>query len=372
MQRVLIFCLSGLGDTVMASPAIAALAAERDRFHLTLLTMFPSVQEYLREQNFTDDVRFVDFLHASKTTLWWQVVALRRERFDVSVLPYPHNRFEYNMVAALIGARMRIGFRYQKQRHRNFPWLNHKILDEDPKLHVVEENLRWAAELTGRPLECIPDQMHARISEAHSNKAAQFLHDMGIGADRFLVGIHPSCNPLKNQQRRCWPIAHFRALIEDLAVWYPRMSFVIFEGPQDEQLQSHVHSIHGRVAVARRLPLPVAMGIIQRCKLFISNDSGLLHLAAAAQVPCVAIFGPTNPTWVRPWRTKSKIVSRGLPCSPCFYYSSRPLRCSAKIDYACVRELPLDDVRQAIDQLLDELGADVLLHEKIHNNSHIR
>ncbi|MGO9610863.1 MAG: glycosyltransferase family 9 protein, partial [Verrucomicrobiia bacterium] len=143
----MIFCLSGLGDVIMASPSIAALAAEPERFRLTLLTMFGSVAEYLREQAFTEDVRFVDFLGSARAKVLRDVWRLRQERFDVSVLAYPHNRVEYNAVARFIGARERIGFRYQRQRHTNLPGLNQTVIDEDSKLHVVEENLRWAAHL---------------------------------------------------------------------------------------------------------------------------------------------------------------------------------------------------------------------------------
>src|SRR5437867_4020582 len=97
-KKVLIFCLSGLGDAVMASPALAALAARPERFRLTLLTMFGSVTGYLREQAFTDDIRFVDFLGGSKPAVFRELWKLRRERFDVSVITYPHNRLEYNGV----------------------------------------------------------------------------------------------------------------------------------------------------------------------------------------------------------------------------------------------------------------------------------
>src|ERR1051325_2356877 len=95
-KRVLIFCLSGLGDAVMTSPAIAALAERPQEFRLTLLTMFRSVTDYLREQQFTDDVRYVDFLKGGKLQALKAVRALRRERFDVSIVCYPQNRIENN------------------------------------------------------------------------------------------------------------------------------------------------------------------------------------------------------------------------------------------------------------------------------------
>ena len=356
-KRVLVFCLSGLGDVIMASPAIAALAAAPQQFHLTLLTMFGSVAEYLREQRFTEDVRFIDFLRGPKPQIFRELWKLRRERFDVSIVPYPHNRIEYNGVACAIGALQRVGFRYQRQRHMNLPGLNHIVLNEDPTLHVVEENLRWASLLTGTPAAELPADLWFAVSPESEKAAKDFLSSHGLDNATPLIGLHPSCNPMKNQQRRCWPPTEFARFMESMVERQPSTRFVLFEGPLDEQVSSAVHKKPGCVAVARRLPIGAVAGVIRRCQLFVGNDSGLLHVASACKVPCVAVFGPTNPAWVSPWRTPHIIVSRQLPCSPCFKYSSRPLSCPAELDYACVRELSLEAVETAARQLLQSSHA---------------
>jgi heptosyltransferase-2 len=340
-----------LGDAVMTSPAIAALAARPQQFRLTLLTMFGSVAAYMKEQQFTDDVRLIDFISGRKPEIFRQLWKLRQERFDVSVVSYPQNRLEYNGVNFVIGARERIGFRYQKQRRRNLPGLNHKVFDEDPRLHVVQENLRWAAYLTGE--EALPDDLLFRHGVESTRAAEEFIRQHNLGEATPVIGIHPSCNALKNQQNRCWPPTQFVQFIERIGQQLPGARFILFEGPQDAQLAQLVHNHAARtIIVARQLPVEVVGALIQRCDLFVSNCSGLIHIAAACKVPTVGIYGPTNPTWDKPWKTEAIVVTRGLPCSPCFYYSSRPLDCPAKLDYSCVRELPVEDVERAALQLL--------------------
>ena len=351
-RRVLIFCLSGLGDAVMASPAIASLANRREEFRLTLVTMFGSVTEYLREQGFTDDIRFVNFLKGGKGYILGELLKLKREHFDVSIFPYPHNRIEYNMVNRFVGGRQRIAFRYERQRLVNLPILNTVILDEDPKLHVVEENLRWAAHLTGANIKDISDDMLFRHSADAIQAADEFVIEHDLGEATPLIGIHPSCNTLKNQQNRCWPPQQFVQFIERVARHVPTARFLLFEGPEDEHLAERIKEHAHSVSVARMLPVRVVGALIRNCDLFVSNVSGLIHIAAACKVPTVGIYGPTNPAWDGPWKTESIVVSSRLPCSPCFYYSSRPLDCPAKLDYACVRELPVDDVEKAALQLL--------------------
>lgn len=353
-QKVLIFCLSGLGDMILASPALAALRSEPERFSLTLLTMFASVKEYLLEHEFSKDVRFFDFLHASPIASFAYLWKLRREGFEVCVIPYAMNRLEYNLASRLIGARRRIGFRYQRQRLLNLPWLNHDVIDERTELHVVEENLRWASLLTGRTLGRANAELHYRFSPEASREAEAFLSANGLGNATLVVGIHPGCNSLKNHHRRCWPSNRVVAFIEEMAKRLPQARFILFEGPQDGPFANEILKSTSRAIHAHNLPLRTVGALIGRCSLFVSNDSGLMHLAAACKTPCVAIFGPTNPTWVHPWRTKSTIVSRHLPCSPCFFYSSRPLSCAAGLNYACVTALPVDDVLEASLHLLEK------------------
>jgi heptosyltransferase-2 len=351
-KRVVVFCLSGLGDAILASPALAALHARPNRFRLTLLAMFPSVAEYLRDQQITDDVRLIQFLHMPKLKILRNVWPLRREHFDISVIPYAMNRLGYNFMSRVIGADQRMGFRYQRQRRVNAPELNNVVFDEDPTLHVVQENLRWAAYLTGDDVGALPDEMLFRASPEASRTAEEFLTAQGLDHAAPLIGIHPSCNALKNQQNRCWPPQHFVQFIERMATQVPSARFILFEGPADARVAGIIRQNARSVAVARMLPVRVVGALIRRCELFVSNCSGLIHIASACKVPTVGIYGPTNPVWDGPWKTESIVVNRHLPCSPCFYYSSRPLDCPAHLDYACVRELPVEDVEGAAFKLL--------------------
>ena len=66
----------------------------------------------------------------------------------------------------------------------------------------------------------------------------------------------------------------------------------------------------------------------------------------------MALFGPTNWRRLHPWSNNHVIIRKQLPCMPCFYYSSRPLRCLAGIDYACMREISVDEVFTTVQNLL--------------------
>ena len=94
--------------------------------------------------------------------------------------------------------------------------------------------------------------------------------------------------------------------------------------------------------------------IIGQLDSFVSNDSGLMHIAAAMNIPTVAILGPTNPNYIYPWHVKQETVRLELPCSPCFYYSPKPLTCSIKEQYKCLSDLDAQKVSTALKKLLEK------------------
>lgn len=86
--------------------------------------------------------------------------------------------------------------------------------------------------------------------------------------------------------------------------------------------------------------------VIQRCNLFISNDSGLMHLAVAVKTPVVAIFGPTIPNKNAPYEGKNVVIRKELPCSPC-YEMYKKFRCN---DIKCLKLIEIEDVLMEIDK----------------------
>ena len=107
-----------------------------------------------------------------------------------------------------------------------------------------------------------------------------------------------------------------------------------------------------RVTVLDNRPLREAIAIIGTCDAFVTNDSGLMHIAAAMNVPTLVLLGPTNPAYIYPWKVRHKIVRTGIACSPCFYYSPKPLRCIANINFKCMSDLTVDMAEDGLMELL--------------------
>jgi heptosyltransferase-2 len=96
---------------------------------------------------------------------------------------------------------------------------------------------------------------------------------------------------------------------------------------------------------------------MERCKLFISNDTSLMHIAAGLNIPTVAIFGYTNYKELYPWKNKHVIVRKELECSPCFFNSPRPVQCiySGEEEFKCKKTIEVEEVVEAAEKLIKEI-----------------
>jgi heptosyltransferase II len=352
-KRVVVFCLPGIGDAILFTPALAMLRRGLPKAHITVVTMFKGTADILETNPDLNEVRQFDFFNAGKSKGLQYVLGLRRENFDLSIMPFPSNRLEYNLVNRLVGRRWSAAHRYQNQSWQNLWFVNNTTVTELGALHNVEENLRLvrvALQRIGAPVIDAKPELKLVLTADDERYAADYLAGL---ENMTLYGFHTYSSIFKNMTKKCWDKDHFVALIKRLGHADPNARFLIFSGPADEENNHYImQHVDGRVKLVRESNLRRALAILRRCRLFICNDAALMHLAAALRVPIVALFGPTNWKRLHPWSDNHVIVRRDLPCMPCFYYSSRPLRCAAGINYACMREISVDEVFAAVQNQL--------------------
>ena len=351
-MRVGIIPLYGIGDVLMTTPALRVLKENYPDWEITYLAMFRSTYQALLGNPDVDHLIYFPFLKQGKVESLRYILSMRG-KFDITINFFPSNRSEYNILAYLLGAPKRIGHRYLRCDKRELNFLKNITIKEDPELHAVEENLRLLT-LLDIPKEKIhryPLQYFVAEDEVHFRES--FLREKGL-ENHLLIGFHPGSSVFKNHIKKRWPKDKFVELAKRFLADIPGSRILLFGGPEDEEVKDYIAEKVGEGAISVKTEtLREATAIMSRCSLFVTNDSGLMHLAAALQVPVVAIFGPTNPRWVGPWTEQKRIVRLNLPCSPCFYYSPKPMSCPAGLDFACLKDLPVDMVYKASMELLN-------------------
>jgi ADP-heptose:LPS heptosyltransferase len=175
-----------------------------------------------------------------------------------------------------------------------------KTFPENKNMHVIDYQLD---QLQASGCYTAGKTPRIFLLDEDLQEAKTFLaHHAGEGNSRPLIAIHPGSGSAKKN----WPIHHYAALVHSL-YRITRGMFMLIEGPADEQTVAQLKKEIGHVSpvILQTPALPMLAAILQECALYIGNDGGITHLAAAAGIPVVAIFGPSD---ARVWGPRGEQV----------------------------------------------------------------
>ncbi len=350
-MKILIIALSGIGDALMFTPAIQKLKEKYPDSSIDALVMFKGVKDIYERLPEINSIHHFDFLNSSSIAALKFVFGLRK-KYQASINVYPSNRKEYNLISFLIGSKKRAAEKYLRSGFLNLSFLNNVVITEDDKLHNVEENIKLVEKLAGKTSSEIPGYSFP-LSNEDKLFAEKYLNEISVSGDDVVIGFHPGCSTLKNHVKRRWEPEKFAELGKKLIG--KNYKVLIFGGPDEKELKSEIFdSVNTKNCfMVDTNNLAQTAAVMKRCNVFVSNDSSLMHVAAAMKLNVVAIIGPTNTNYIRPWKTHHKIVSLNLECSPCFFYSPKPLTCSRDdVKFKCIKELNVVLVENAVEELL--------------------
>lgn len=339
-----------MGDTLMTTPALQKIKESRPDCELTFFTFSHVTHEVMRNNPHIDNLWYypIKAIHFIQGT--FHVLSNFALRYDTCINFYPSNRIAYNGFSIMTGAKKRIGHQYLHMNFSQLNWLKNRTIKEDFTLHCVEENIRLLKFLNITPdLKTIP-QTKVYLTDDEKEFGTSFVSKNNLS---HIVGIHAGTSTFKGHLNRRWPPDKFVQMINQL----PEIHFFLFGTLDEIKVNNHIKSSvknSNQVTIITDKSLREVAAIIGELDAFISNDSGLMHMAAAMSTPVVAILGPTNQNFIHPWQVKHKIIRTELPCSPCFYYSPKALQCKLNNSFKCLTELDAKKVSNAVRELLED------------------
>jgi heptosyltransferase-3 len=174
--------------------------------------------------------------------------------------------------------------------------------------------------------------------EPHSAEAVRIQEKL---KGRPYVVVHPG----SIMETKRWEARRFGEVARGLA--QRGFTIVVTAGPGEESLTSLVaHDIEGTV-ILLSLTIPELAELIRGARLYIGNDSGPMHLAAAVGTPTVAIWGSSDSRRWRPWGVEHRVVQNPFECNPCPGY-----RCLVAASPLCIESVTVEQVKAAVDELL--------------------
>jgi lipopolysaccharide heptosyltransferase II len=340
--RILVIKLVGLGDTVLMLTPLRKL---RDAFpearicalvtplSTGILEGQPQIDELIVHDVLGEDRGFAGFIGLVKR--------LRRYHFDC-VIDFEQHFQMTGIISYLTGARRRLGLYYPGNPRS-------RLLTDpvflDPDIHMVDTYMGLLAPL-GLPIEPVRTLERIFVDAADQREVEQWLCEHRRFPDAPLVGIHPGSGVRATARR--WPKARFAEIVRRISEEYGA-DIVLTGGESEVNLVDEILEAaraEGAQGTAGRFNIKQTAALMAKCALFISNDTGPMHMAAAMGTPTVGLFGPNVPCRYGPVGQGSGGIYKGADCSPCIQiHKGRVEECDRAI---CMEAISVEEVWKAI------------------------
>lgn len=332
-MKILIRVPNWIGDSILARPAIESIADSFPEAELWL-----SAAEWVKDL-FSSDGKIPGIVPLSPANDIKSVRAaarkLKAQSFDVGILLT--NSFGSALLFLLAGIPERWGYAADGRR----PLLTKSVrrLNPDSPRHQVHYYLDL---VSGLGLTTRPPELRLSVPPDEKERARQRLLDLGLDPQRPLVILSPGAGygPAKR-----WPASRFAALASLFQERKDAAVLVIGSAAESDIAAAISSSLKKKPFVLTgKTTLPQLKGLISRAHLFVSNDSGPMHLANALRVPVVGIFGPTDPAITGPFEQPAAVVKKDVPCWPCSYRK-------CPYDHRCMMQIDPEEVYRAGEAL---------------------
>lgn len=320
-MRILVLCLPGIGDALMATPMINVLKTEMPEATIDVACMFNEVSLLFKNNKNIVNSYNLDIYKRNRIIGIKNILPLRKNKYDISILPLPAYRREYHVVQWLVGAKRRFAHRLKKGYWSELHFLNTDLISVDETVHNVINNVNILKPL-GIQWEKKYKKDDFRYDLVLDKKDVAFgnnyLTRLGW-KKKDIVGIHPgSINSPAGILKR-WPIDRFAEIAAYLI--RRKKKILIFFGPFEVELGKKLFSLINDSQNCRLIESTTfgqSLGILEKLSLLISNDNGFAHLANALKVRSVILFGPTNTKWCSPYNKALVVTIQKATFAPWF------------------------------------------------------
>jgi heptosyltransferase-2 len=360
MNNVLIMHTGGwIGDMILLTPALRCLKEKFPDCRMTMLIL-PLVSELMSRNPYIDEVMVYDKNKSQKGFQQMRRMAdeLRSKDFDTAIILHP-NSVKSAILAYMAGIPERIGtklignnlFLTTKVKQRRNIHEVERYLDIisvvagtgfDDKLEfwgIEQNNEDFADEVFKSPLP--PRGIKGDLKAGNSS-----LTHIKLKSHQFIVGFNVSTT----WQTKMWRVERFARLAEMLNNQYGAI-IILTGGKPDSQLSKKIMELASGsdkyiIDLTGKTTLWQLGAIIKRCNLYITCDSGPMHISAALNTPTIALFGPTDPVRHRPYGDGHIVIKKDMKCSPCY-----KRECKYK-SFACMEAIKVEDVVKSVRSMI--------------------
>ncbi|PKN76515.1 MAG: lipopolysaccharide heptosyltransferase II [Deltaproteobacteria bacterium HGW-Deltaproteobacteria-10] len=339
IDKILIRATNWIGDAILTIPAVDSIRATYPQAHIAILAK-PRVADVYRLFTDINEVIIYEDQYDNARGVLRLARRLRKDNFDLAVLL--QNAIEAAIMSCGAGIPRRAGYNSDGRGIL----LTHRVLrsSEIIKMHQIDYYLEMV-----KALGCVAvnKEMHLE-TKINRHDAQNVLKEYMPDHEKGIIGIAPGATfgPAKR-----WFPERFAAVADKIADACD-YRIILLGGKDDWEIAEEVRRFAKTelLNLAGKTNLKEAVYLISQCRLFISNDSGLMHIAGALNIPTIAIFGSTNPQTTSPAGNSSTVVRKAVSCSPC-------LKKTCPTDFRCMELISVEDVWQTAQKILKKVSS---------------
>jgi len=331
MHHILIVKLRYIGDVLLATPTVRAIKAAWPAVRITMLVNAGT--EAVLQHN--PDIDRILVLRKDSWPAQYRLLAdLRREPIDCVIDLTDGDRSAW--LSWLSGAAQRIGF--NDERRWRGQLYSHVV--RSAAAHRIERDLDALAPLGLSSTDRMPRLF---LTQDEDTQATALLEQCGVTAGSPFVVLQPGAR----YWFKAWPVERLAQLADILTAQYG-YRVLVGGGAEDRPAAERIVALSASkpVSIAGQAPLRSFAALLRRARLFIGNDGGAMHIAAAVGTPLVALFGPSNPAEWGPRSSSAEVIYKGIDCRICFHPTCE------RGEQNCMRLITVDEVMAAASRML--------------------
>jgi heptosyltransferase-2 len=333
-SNILLIQTAFLGDAVLTTPLVGALHQQFPQARLSVLCT-PEIADVFDRHPAVSEVILFDKRGKERSLAdrWKLVRRLKMMHFDLAVIP--HRSLTSALLAWLAGIPRRVGFSASQGR-----WLLTDVVPFQWGTHDVDRNL---ALMNVFGVQNPSGELWLKPEPAAAQRIAGRLSAAGVRPGDQVVGIHAG----SVWATKRWLPEGFAA-VADRIIRDLKARIVFVGGAKDAAAVNEVLSLMKERPLnwVGETTLKELVAVIARCQVFLTNDSGPLHIAVASLVPTVAIFGPTTrELGFFPYGSGHVVIEKDLTCRPCGLHGAD--RCPLG-HFKCMKDISPDEVFEAV------------------------
>ena len=345
IQGIVLWMPNWIGDVVLTLPVLQSLRRAYPKARITAVVKPPSDELLLGHPAITT------VLPLPSGSNFWNLerikfaLSLKKYKFDVGIV-FP-NSFDSAFLMSLTGAKHRLGYNTDGRDIL----LTHPIPTTD-HLKKNQYRVEYFFKIFSPLKMDVPDTVFSSVVKQEGDMLIrEALLNMGLDEDEEFIALHPGTSKVE----RSWHAERFGILCQKIYKEDGK-KIVLLGTPSEKKLLNRIKSYcpPDKIKIIPAVNLRVLAGVLKKSRLFIGNDSGMMHLANMVGTPIVAIFGPGHVDTTGPYIAPEnyEVLSENYSCSPCRQRFFKECKPSLHNKPYCLEDITVKNVHEAIHRLL--------------------